>query len=69
MNKMIEIYVNGEQQQVPIDCNVDQLQQQYAPLQQVAIALNNQVLPRRQWTERLLVAGDQVLMFNLVAGG
>ena len=69
MNKMIEIYVNGEQQQVPIDCNIDQLQQQFAPLQQVAIALNNQVLPRRQWTERLLVSGDQVLMFNLVAGG
>lgn len=69
MNKMIEIYVNGEQQQVPTDCSVEQLQQQYAALQQVAIALNNQVLPRRQWTERLLVAGDQILMFNLVAGG
>lgn len=69
MNKMIEIYVNGEQQQVPTDCSVEQLQQQYAASQQVAIALNNQVLPRRFWAQRLLMAGDQVLMFNLVAGG
>jgi sulfur carrier protein len=69
MNKMIEIYVNGEQTQVPTDYSVDQLQQQYAASQQIAIALNNQVLPRRCWGERLLVAGDQVLMFNLVAGG
>jgi len=69
MNKMIEIYVNGEQTQVPTDCSVDQLQQHYAASQQIAIALNNQVLPRHCWAERLLVAGDQVLMFNLVAGG
>ncbi len=37
--------------------------------QPVAVALNQQVLPKRLWQETLLQPQDQVLLFELVAGG
>jgi thiamine biosynthesis protein ThiS len=69
MSQMIDIYLNGDRVQVATGIDLQQLQQQFAADQQVAIALNTEIMPRRLWTERTLQARDQVLMFNLVAGG
>ncbi len=35
----------------------------------VALALNQQILPRAQWTERSLQEGDALLLFQVIAGG
>jgi sulfur carrier protein len=69
MSQMIDIYLNGDRVQVATGIDLQQLQQQFAADQQVAIALNTEIMPRRLWAERTLQARDQVLMFNLVAGG
>jgi len=69
MSEHIEIYLNGDRLQVSKGMDLLQLQQQYAAGQQVAIALNSAVMPRRCWPEQRLQMQDQVLMFNLVAGG
>lgn len=69
MSEKIDIYLNGDRLQVAAGMDLQQLQQQFAKDQQVAIALNTEIMPRRSWAERPLQAHDQVLMFNLVAGG
>ena len=69
MSEKIDIYLNGDRLQVAAGIDLQQLQQQFAADQQVAIALNAEIMPRRSWSERVLQPQDQVLMFNLVAGG
>ncbi|WP_434586845.1 sulfur carrier protein ThiS [Klebsiella sp. B345] len=43
-----------------------QLEQQQAG---IALALNQQVLPRERWEHHLLQEGDRVLLFQVIAGG
>ncbi|GEC70245.1 MULTISPECIES: sulfur carrier protein ThiS [Raoultella] len=43
-----------------------QLEQQQAG---IALALNQQVLPRERWDHHLLQEGDRVLLFQVIAGG
>lgn len=69
MSERIDIYLNGDRLQVAAGMDLQQLQQQFANKQQVAIALNTEIMPRRCWADLVLQPLDQVLMFNLVAGG
>lgn len=69
MSEMIDIFLNGDRMKIAADTDLQQLQLQFAKEQQVAIAVNTEIMPRRLWAERTLQARDQVLMFNLVAGG
>lgn len=35
----------------------------------VALALNQQILPREQWQQQIVQEGDQILLFQVIAGG
>lgn len=35
----------------------------------VALALNQQILPREQWELQQVREGDQILLFQVIAGG
>ena len=35
----------------------------------VALALNEEILPRERWEEQLLQEGDRILLFQVIAGG
>lgn len=35
----------------------------------VALALNEQILPRERWEEQLVQDGDRILLFQVIAGG
>ena len=35
----------------------------------VALALNQHILPRERWQDHLLQEGDQILLFQVIAGG
>ena len=35
----------------------------------VALALNQQILPREQWEHQQVNDGDQILLFQVIAGG
>lgn len=45
---------------------LDQLQQLKPG---VALALNQQILPREQWGHQQVRDGDQILLFQVIAGG
>jgi thiamine biosynthesis protein ThiS len=34
-----------------------------------ALALNQQILPREQWEQHIVQEGDQLLLFQVIAGG
>ncbi|WET40437.1 sulfur carrier protein ThiS [Citrobacter enshiensis] len=34
-----------------------------------ALALNQQILPREQWEQQIVQDGDQILLFQVIAGG
>lgn len=34
-----------------------------------ALALNQQNLPREQWQQQIVQEGDQILLFQVIAGG
>ncbi len=65
----IAIFVNGAASFMPADSTVAALVQAEAAAQPVAVALNQQVLPKRLWGSTQLQPQDQVLLFQLVAGG
>lgn len=35
----------------------------------VALALNEQILPRERWEEQQVQDGDRILLFQVIAGG
>lgn len=65
----IAIYLNTVETLLPADMTVAALVQAQAVDQPVAVALNQQVLPKRLWASTKLQRQDQVLLFQLVAGG
>ena len=66
----MRILFNGEPMQcvdgLTIATLLDQLQQLKPG---VALALNQQVLPREQWELQQVRDGDQILLFQVIAGG
>ncbi|EPK7361381.1 sulfur carrier protein ThiS [Kluyvera intermedia] len=34
-----------------------------------ALALNQRILPREQWEQHIVQEGDQILLFQVIAGG
>lgn len=65
----ITIFLNGAAALLPADMTVAALVQAEAAAHPVAVALNQQVLPKRYWASTQLQQQDQVLLFQLVAGG
>lgn len=45
------------------------LDQQHLLKPGVALALNQQILPREQWELQQVRDGDQILLFQVIAGG
>ena len=35
----------------------------------VALALNQRILPRERWEHQQVIEGDQILLFQVIAGG
>ncbi|KAA1045852.1 sulfur carrier protein ThiS [Pseudocitrobacter sp. 73] len=35
----------------------------------IALALNQQILPRERWEHHIVQDGDQILLFQVIAGG
>lgn len=45
---------------------LEQLEQQQAG---AALAINQQIVPREQWAQHIVQDGDQILLFQVIAGG
>lgn len=65
----IRIALNGDWQQWPQGSSVADVVLSEAGDVPVAVALNQQVLPKRLWSSTALQQHDQLMIFQLVAGG
>ncbi|MBY0556074.1 MAG: sulfur carrier protein ThiS [Burkholderiaceae bacterium] len=66
----IAIELNGAPHRVPAQQTLDQLIDALALTgQALALAVNRSVVPRQQWPQRALQAGDQVDIVRAIGGG
>lgn len=66
----MQIQFNDEPMQCAEGQTVSELLTQLNQLKPgVALALNQQILPREQWRHHIVQEGDQILLFHVIAGG
>ncbi len=67
----MELVVNEQLQQVPESCTIQGLLDTILPEQQkgVAVAINQTVVARTQWTTHQLIPTDKVLIIKATQGG
>jgi thiamine biosynthesis protein ThiS len=66
----LKITVNGEAREIPAGLNVLALLKHLGlKPERVAIERNLDILPRAQWPETLVAAGDSLEIVQLVGGG
>ncbi|MGP3592923.1 sulfur carrier protein ThiS [Vagococcus sp. WN89Y] len=66
----MQIHFNDEPMQCMPGLSVTTLLDQLTQLKPgVALALNEQILPREQWDDHLVQDGDRILLFQVIAGG
>lgn len=67
---MIKLIVNGQPKQFEVPINVTQLIDHLALHdKRVAIECNGEIIPRSQFSEQILVHGDQLEIVVAVGGG
>lgn len=67
---MITIHLNGETREVPDGLSVTSLLEWLKfPSDRVAVERNREIVPRRQWGETPLAAGDRLEVVHFVGGG
>ncbi len=66
----MKIEVNEQSLEVAENSNIEQLLQQLdKPLNGSAVAVNQSIVSRSQWNEYILNEGDQISLFQAIAGG
>ncbi|WP_312953225.1 sulfur carrier protein ThiS [Superficieibacter sp.] len=66
----MQIQFNDEPMQCAENLTVATLLDQLHQLKPgVALALNQQILPRERWEQQIVQEGDQILLFQVIAGG
>lgn len=66
----MHIECNGEQLDVPENCLLTNILQQYtARYGSLAVAVNQNIIPASRWQHQSLEEGDVIDIFTLVAGG
>lgn len=68
---MIEITVNGETMHIDTNTIVSELLQNLGITDHkgVAIAINEEVVPRSQWSVKMLSSKDRIIVIKATAGG
>lgn len=67
---MINIELNGQPHQTPANQSVqDLIEQLQLTHQALAVAVNREVLPRAQWSQRRLQANDSLDLVRPIGGG
>lgn len=67
---MVQVFINGENREVPGELNLRQLLTVLAlPAQQIAIELNREVISRRNWEATPINEEDRIEVIHFVGGG
>ena len=66
----MQVFVNEKKIEVDDKSNIEQLLLRLGkPLQGCAIAVNQEVINRSAWRKYKLVEGDEISLFQAIAGG
>ncbi|MFP2508309.1 sulfur carrier protein ThiS [Buttiauxella gaviniae] len=66
----MHIHFNDEPMQCPDNLTLENLLEQLRLMRPgIALAVNQTIVPREQWETHLLNDGDQILLFQAIAGG
>ncbi|MBM6549884.1 sulfur carrier protein ThiS [Marinomonas ostreistagni] len=65
----MQLYVNDEVLNTEHTRLADLISEIVPAEQRVAVAINQQVVPRSLWTERILCDNDRIDIFESIAGG
>ena len=66
----MKIKVNNKETELTLGNNIASLALQLElPLQGVAVALNNRMIPRGQWVEQEIKDGDSLVIIKAACGG
>lgn len=66
----MKLTVNSKETEVKDGCTVTELATCLAlPEKGVAIAVNNKMIPRTEWAERVLQANDSLVVIKAACGG
>ena len=69
-NNTVNILLNSESRQVHQNSSLYTLvKQEKLTDKGVVIAINNQIIPHHQWEQKLVVEGDNISIFQAIAGG
>ena len=66
----MHIHFNDEPMQCPDNLTLENLLEQLRLMRPgIALAINQTIVPREQWETHFLNDGDQILLFQAIAGG
>ena len=66
----MKIYVNNKETDVSENLKVNELAQQFQlPDKGIALAVNNQMIPRAEWNNTILKAESHVVIIKAACGG
>lgn len=66
----IQIKINDQLQCVDAECSLEQVITVFSlPDVGCVFAINNQVVPKSEWSSTLLNEGDSISLFQAIAGG
>ncbi|TKI03132.1 sulfur carrier protein ThiS [Martelella alba] len=66
----MKIHINERPVELDAPLSLDALLKQLRyPPEGAALAINHTVIPRGQWPHRLVQDGDDILLFQAIAGG
>lgn len=69
-NNTVNILLNSESRQFDQNSSLYNLVKQEKLIDKhVVIAINNQIIPHHQWEQKLMVEGDNISIFQAIAGG
>jgi thiazole synthase/sulfur carrier protein len=69
MTTAVAIRINGEERQVAAATVAELLASLGLPTQKVAVERNLEIVPRSQYAETRLVAGDAIEIVHFIGGG
>ncbi len=65
----MNLTINGEQQQTKASTIKNLLEELNIPVEGIAVAVNEEVVSKNNWTERSLKQNDAVLIITATQGG
>ena len=68
-NSKMKVTINNQQQELEAMTVAEFAAKQQLPDKGVALAINNEMVPREQWAKRHICEGDDIVILKAFCGG